>query len=716
VRVGMGGRATASVFALLFAASTAWGGDAPGPMPADVSAEASVELPALEVCGRSLDAARERISPDLGATCYTLDADRIAGQAQGAEAPFDQTFYRFPGVAQDELDKRLHVRGEEADLQYRIDGLVIPDGLSVFGQELTTRYLSAVSLITGTLPAQYGGRTAGIVDLKTKQGADLGGGALSLYGGANATVEPSLEYGGAFGRFSGYGLFSYLQDGLGMANPDADFLPDHDQTRQWKGFGEFSWVPDAESRLTLIVSGDVSSFQIPNIPGQTIQYPFGQYTNYDSSAVNENQREQAWFEILAWQKSGPGADFQVSQSTRYSDAHFLPDTTADLLFNGVASDADHRLTSENVNVDGSVKLARAHTARGGVSVSLQRAEIDTLDTVLPASWDSGSGTWDEIPGGLPTTITDDYTKDAVFIGGYLQDDWRPSDRIDVNAGLRYDLWSAYLTESQWSPRLNATWTPDAVSAVHIGYGRYFTPPPLELIQAGDLSKFDGTTNGVDPALKDAPAVESERYHYFDAGVTRDFWGHTLHSGVDAYFKLKTGVLDEGQFGPAMIFSPNNAAYGRTWGVEWTLSWERDGFEFWNNLTRSQTMAYGLLSGQWQFSEQEVSYMQDHWYHLDHDQDWTGSAGVSYKRGGTRVYADLLYGSGLYSGFCNDTEMPAYATANVGAEQDFKIFKLRMDVLNIADTSYEIREGDGIGVFAPQYLPRFGVYTGISVPL
>jgi hypothetical protein len=130
------------------------------------------------------------------------------------------------------------------------------------------------------------------------------------------------------------------------------------------------------------------------------------------------------------------------------------------------------------------------------------------------------------------------------------------------------------------------------------------------------------------------------------------------------------------------------------------------------------MAKGLSSGQFQFGSDEIAYMQSHWYHLDHDQDWTASAGVSYRWNDTAIYADALYGSGLYGGFCNETELPSYETVNLGLTHDFetddgKVIKVRVDILNIADVKYEIRDGNGIGVFAPQYLPRRAFYAGIS---
>ena len=90
--------------------------------------------------------------PSLGATKRTLTAEQLDMQSQGDDAPFDQTLYRFPGVVQDELDKRLHVRGEEANLQYRINDVLLPDGLLGFGQELSPKFVDQLSLIVGTLP------------------------------------------------------------------------------------------------------------------------------------------------------------------------------------------------------------------------------------------------------------------------------------------------------------------------------------------------------------------------------------------------------------------------------------------------------------------------------------------------------------------------------------------------------------------------------------
>ena len=109
-------------------------------------------------------------------------------------------------------------------------------------------------------------------------------------------------------------------------------------------------------------------------------------------------------------------------------------------------------------------------------------------------------------------------------------------------------------------------------------------------------------------------------------------------------------------------------------------------------------------------------------YTDHAQLLTASAGASYLWNGTKFSADMIYGSGLRNGFANTGTVPSYTQVNLGVSHDFNIVSptkpttLRFDVVNLFDTIYQIRDGSGIGVFAPQYGPRRGFYFGISQKL
>src|SRR5438046_10657505 len=101
----------------------------------------------------------------------------------------------FPAATQDSF-RQLHVRGEHANLHYRIDDVLLPESIPGFGQELETRFADSVSLITGALPAQFGFRTTGVIDVHTKNGAVFEQGEASLLVGSVDTIKESLEYGG----------------------------------------------------------------------------------------------------------------------------------------------------------------------------------------------------------------------------------------------------------------------------------------------------------------------------------------------------------------------------------------------------------------------------------------------------------------------------------------------------------------------------------------
>jgi hypothetical protein len=136
-----------------------------------------------------------------------------------------------PGVAQDSFGQ-IHVRGDHANLQYRLNGIILPEGINVFGQVLQTRLAQSVALITGALPAQYGLRTAGIIDIKTKTGVLDPGGDFTLYGGQQSTFQPAAEYGGVVGQVDYFATGEVLHTAEGIENPAPSFNPIHDISTQ----------------------------------------------------------------------------------------------------------------------------------------------------------------------------------------------------------------------------------------------------------------------------------------------------------------------------------------------------------------------------------------------------------------------------------------------------------------------------------------------------
>jgi outer membrane receptor for ferrienterochelin and colicins len=152
-------------------------------MTANMTADMS-SLPAIVVSAQHLDEGRSHIQTQTGASTYTIDSAAIAAAPGGDNTLLNQVIMQAPEVAQDSFGQ-FHVRGEHNGLQYRLNGIILPEGISVFGQSLDPRLISSMSLVTGALPAEYGLRTAGIIDITTKSGIQAPGGAVSLYGGSH---------------------------------------------------------------------------------------------------------------------------------------------------------------------------------------------------------------------------------------------------------------------------------------------------------------------------------------------------------------------------------------------------------------------------------------------------------------------------------------------------------------------------------------------------
>jgi outer membrane receptor protein involved in Fe transport len=719
--IGMAGRAAA--------AQTT---NAP-PAGADSGGSTNVtKLEDMTVIGRKLDVARNQIVPDLGATVYSVSSAQLAAEPQGENAPFNQVLLWAPGMAQDSAaNGDLHLRGEHANIQYRINDVLLPEGITGFGQELDTRFVDSLRLITGSLPAQYGFRTAGVVDLRTKSGAFDPGGEASVYGGSYDTLRPSFEYGGSKGNLNCFADGSYDHNALGIENPTPSHDAIHDTTDQYKAFAYASYLLDDTSRVSVMGSASYSNFQVPNTAGLPAGAAPGgnpwEPGTFDSATLNENQNEQNYYGVVAYQKSAGDLNLQVAAYGRYSGVHFKPDPVGDLFFNGVASDVERDLYSGGLQADASYALGDKHTIRGGLMVLDEYLSADATTTAVLMD-----STFNPQPGSPPTTLVQNGVSHALFAGVYLQDEWKILPKIALNYGARFDLYYASFDhENQPSPRVNLIYQPADSTTLHAGYARYFTPPPLENVPAGNVAAFNGTANEspAGPNAPDGPA-KAERANYFDAGISQKL-APGLQVGVDGYYKNAVNQLDDGLFGQTLILSAFNYAEGRIYGVEFTGSYTAGGFSTFANVAYSVAQGKDWNSAQFQFDPNDAAYVQNHWIYLDHDQQVTGSFGAAYTwketdRSSTRMFVDALYGSGLRtdatapdgSNIPNGGSVPAYYSVSVGAEQDFRVgsrqhLKARLDVVNLTDNAYELRNGTGVGVNAAQYGMRLGFFGTLS---
>jgi outer membrane receptor for ferrienterochelin and colicins len=713
---------SSAVFAAA-ADSTAAAADASA--AANASAASNTPAPAqiteIQVTAQRLNEARNTIETQTGASTYTIDSEAIAAIPGGQNVPLNQVLLQAPDVVQDSFGQ-IHVRGDHNDLQYRLNGIILPEGISVFGQTLSPWLISSLKLITGALPAEYGLRTAGIIDLTTNSGLLTPGGSVSVYGGSHSTFEPAAEYGGSDGKYTYYVTGDYKQNDLGIESPNGSSNPLHDHTTQVQGFGYFEDIIDSSDRLSLIMGVSDEEFQIPNQVGlqPSLGLDVNGQTAFLSDDLNESQHELAEYAIVSWQHSEGALNWQTSLSARYTSLHFVPDLVGDLLYNGIAQNAFKDDTAVGWQTDGAYKLGDTHTVRAGLYVQHDSSKSETSSQVLPID-DTGAQT-----GNAPLTIIDNGTQVQQIQSVYLQDEWQPLTPFTVNYGLRFDHYSAYSSGSQLSPRINAVWQFDTGTTLHGGYSRYFTPPPFELIGATTFTQFAGTTAVQPGAVTQDAAPIAERANYYDLGVQQKLLDNTLTLGVDSYYEQAQHLIDEGQFGAPIILTPFNYRYGLIGGVEFTVNYTVSNFAAYLNTAWQAAHGKDVESAQFNFSQADLNYITTNYIHLDHEGRVSASSGVSYLWLGTRFSVDALLGTGLRDNLIlpdggdipNGDHTPSYTQVNLGLTHDFRIagsgpLSVRLDVINVADKVYQIRSGTGIGVFAPQYGPRRGVFGGLA---
>jgi len=692
---------------------------APTPIPLPASTDPSAPAPAtansdIIVTGQRLDAARAHIQPSLGATSYEMTSATIQALPGGENQQFNQILLQLPGVVQDGFGQ-FHVRDDHNGLQYRINGTILPEGLAVFGQTLSPRLVAKLDLLTGALPAQYGLRSAGIIDITTKSGLFQNGGTVSLYGGSHDTIEPSFTYGGSTGRTNYFVSGDYRHDALGIESVDGRAKPVHDDTDQYQGFAYVDHILNDNNRVSFVGGYSNQWFQIPNPVGAQPDgtWSVGGRTAFPSEALDERQLERTGFGQLSVLHDDEPLTVQASVFGRYSSLRYRPDVLGELLFNGQAQAALKQDFTLGAQADAVYHIGSAHTLRGGLLLSRDRSTSATQTHVFPVDDDSGA------QAGEPIVIADRSAKTAVTLSGYLQDEWAFTPTLTLNYGARYDHYAGYRTENQLSPRANLVWQPDGRFTGHVGYARYFVPPPFENVAVTSVASLVGTS--AYPEVPTDTTPFAERQHYFDAGFQMKPSAH-FSWGIDAYYRISKNLIDEGQFGAPIILTPFNYAQGRIGGIEANASYTAGPWSVYANFAAAKAKGRDIVSSQFSFSADDLASIANHYIYLDHDQSYTGSGGLSYAvrsgmLAGTKIGGSLLYGSGLRTDGAvpNGAKLSPYAQVNLTASHHFAApdLDVRVDVINVADHRYEIRDGGGVGVGAPQFGPRRGVFIGVS---
>ena len=529
-----------------------------------------------------LDAAREQIAPSLGAVTYTIGPNQIQTMGQGENSSFQQVLLQAPGVVQEEFGE-IHVRGDHGDVQYRVNGVLLPESLNGFGQEIDTHLIQSVTLITGTMPAQFGDRTAGIIDVTTKTGSQLNGAELSLYGGSYDTFNPSFQWGGTTSNLDYFVAASYLHDDLGIDNTTASPNPLHDVTDQEKFFGYFSHRFDQTSRLTLLLSSSDAGFQIPDTAGVAPIYQLANSPPADSATANNYQYRAellrgALLSEIRGQPFLPSfrlyADIRTSVLLPTRCKAFFWPATRRRWITAIWPTACRRTRLTN--------WAITTPSAPGCWPLMTSNDSTHRPLVFPSSSQfTASPTTETIPVlGGPAPLPGNPPQSSIHSIHDNRQRWKqrvdrrhlPAGRMAIDRPPDLELRRCVTTSSTF----RLTTSGRSVRAP-IWSGRSTTPPPptsaMRAIscrpRCNTFRRPPSKNSNTPPTLlsmtaDDPPKVE--RDNYFDVGLSRQITPAWQITG-DSFCKLAKNLLDDGQFGSAVILNNFNYSSGTVYGAE-----------------------------------------------------------------------------------------------------------------------------------------------------
>lgn len=615
--------------------------------------------------------------------------------------------------------RQVHIRQDHANLQFRIDGVPIPDTVSsTFTDVITPRAWERADIILGGMPAEYGNRTAAVIDITTKSGTKPGFGSAQIFGGSNQTVNPSFEYGGTIGeKFRYYILNSYTTTNRGIEPPTLGHSIFHGQSERNQTFIRGDYQHDNRNNFTWLFLNSVAKYQIPTQPGQEVD-PSGKivpllqasrpgFTPVPSQAIDEFQKENNQYAHMVWRHDiNSNNFFSLAGYFRHTRATFKTDPfnvlayTADPAEPFSAADQDRMAYSGGIRLDYTYVHSKEHLVKAGFQIdrtqAINKTRLFAFNRLDPNDPESD-----------PTGTVIGLNADNRLIGYrqefWIQDQWTPHEQWTFNIGVRGDAVQYLVSEGQVSPRIGVTYRYNTANVFHAYYGRMFTPPNLEAISFAKLNTI-GTT--AQPENLTNNTVRAERAHYFEVGSY-----HALTSWIwlelASYYKLSRYLSDAGQFGTTPLL--NFFAFQRGWqrGIDGALKVQvTDNLTARGNVGWGQCKGYGLQSGHFLLEQKEIDDINSRGgVFCDHMQTLTSSAVVSYRfQERTTFTGQMLYASGLRTaaegGKTNSIHSPSYTIYNTSITHviplpwDNQKLLLGFDVVNLLDQKYFINQGEG----------------------
>lgn len=533
-----------------------------------------------------------------------------------------------PGVARAH-NALVHVRGVEDGVLFVVDGVPVTERYDLLhASAVDVEAIEAITLVTGNLPAEFGGRSGAMVSLdRTPDRRRFG--AVNVGAGNLATADASARAGALLGPVHLAGSLSASSSDRFLDPVDEGNFNNHG-TRYLVGV-RGAWRASASTRITFGGAGARTSLDVPN---DAEQQAAGQR---QGQTLDDENLSLGWQRVASGRVVADAALFHRRYASHLQGGPFDVPLTA-------VSDRAHIRTGAL----GAVTLQHGrHLFKAGVDVS--RIALD--ESFQFAITDEAMARERDVS--EPALAFDvDYPfvfkgrRVGSYLAAYVQDEVAIGPHVRLDAGLRVERSSLPRAATQVSPRLGAAATIPRIGATaRVSFNRLFMPPHVEHLllansdEARALSPFaDDTTGGAN--------VRPERVSAIEVGAAQPLGGR-LTLDVAYWDRRFVDVSDPNVFFNTTIVFPNSVASGRAHGVDVSLTLrERRGVSGFVNYTHSRVENVGPITGGLFLTDEFLEIGPGTAFHPDHDQPHVASAGMRLRPGARWwVALDARHGGG-----------------------------------------------------------------------
>ena len=480
----------------------------------------------------------------------------------------------------------LHPRGSEYQTQFVVDGIPLTDNRSPsFGPELEADDLESLKIYTAGIPAEYGRKMGGVVEVNTLKNQEPGfHGQLTLFGGTYAT-----------GGIDTQDQYTWKRNTLGVSaggNMTDHYLnpvvPENYTNTGTTGSFSVNYERDLtqKDRVTMIVRHELARYAIPNELVQQNGAYVPDADNDDGCPPVPPADEPSDCVFIPGGQLQTGDNFETIGSISYQ--HIFSSNAIGVL-RGMARDNSNDFYSnpaswpliatqhndfKDVYFNGSVSV---HHGRQEWKAGFESDTIflhENFNYVLPdcanpsdpqcpitlGILDAGATTF-TFTGSRPDLEQSAYVQDAIRLGNWT-----------VDAGLRWDHYQLLVNQNAFSPRVAISrYFPSIGVNLHGSYDRIFQTPSFENILLASSPAAESLDTSV-PALQ--IPVEPSHGNYFELGATKAFFSklrldtNIFRRDVDNYADdsqvLSTGISFPIAFRKAILYGAEGKLEVQDW--------------------------------------------------------------------------------------------------------------------------------------------------------